>query len=432
MKRLRRTVLAASLVCLAVGARAQVDPTAPVSNTMPQTGYGFNLPTHLGTLSYALSGSEVLNAGFGGGGVYASTVLSGDMAYLSSSPSAPTSVIYTGGLDFSGLPGTSRATVFQSVAASQVYQTKSWVFVASDSFAYLPTAPTTGLSGVAGIGDVGVFPVQTGIGPTQAILTNYSSQISNGVQGSASWQMSPSLSLEGSGSWQLLHFVGGAPGLDSNQTGATFGPNYRIDARNSVGADAFYYRQTYPTYGNYVIETEGVTANFTRAWTRRLSTTFNLGPARTHGVTYAVIPQKWDLQGSAQASYSTRTTAFYAAYTRAVNAGSGIIFGGRTDGLSAGMNRPIDRNWAMSLQVSYSHTVGLTPLNNAIPRYNSTFGAVQVTHRLTDTLSAYGSYTGMGQSANNPSPLVGAAFNGINHILAVGITFAPAPLLRGR
>lgn len=431
MKRFSTTVVAASLLCLTVAARAQVDASAPVVNAMPQTDYGFHLPTHLGTLTYAVSGAETVEAGYANG-TYASTVLSGDLAYLSSSPSAPTSVVYSGGLDFSGLPGTSSVYTFQSIAASQVYQTKSWAFVASDSFSYLPGSPTTGLSGIAGVGDVGVFPVQTGIGPTQAILTNYSSEISNGTQGSASWQTTPSLSLEGSGSWQLLHFVGAAPGLDSNQIGATFGPNYRIDARNSAGADAFYSRQTYPTYGNYVIETEGVTANFSRSWTRRLSTSANFGPARTHGMTYAVIPQTWDVQGSAQVTYSSRTTGFYGAYSRAVNAGSGIIFGGRSDSISAGMNRPLERDWTLGLQLSYAHTAGLTPLNNSVPRYNSTFGAVQMTHRLTEALSAYGSYTGMAQSGNNLSPILGSAFNGVSHIFAVGITFAPAPLLRGR
>ncbi len=119
----------------------------------------------------------------------------------------------------------------------------------SDGLSFLPGAPTTGLSGVAGVGDVGVSPVQTGLGPAQDILTNYSNRISNGLNGSATWQIGPSLDLEGSASWQVLHFTGAAnPGLDSKTYSGTFGPNYRIDVRDSFGADAYYNYFSYPAF----------------------------------------------------------------------------------------------------------------------------------------------------------------------------------------
>lgn len=433
MRGLCAILLAGSVLSLPAVVQGQVDTPTPVSNTMPASDFGFNLPTHLGTLSYSVSGAELIQTGYGDGSVDESTTVSGDLAYISKSENDPFSLIYSGGAVFTTVPGNGSAETYQNVSASQVFKTKSWIFVVSDAFEYLPGSPTTGLSGVAGVGDVGVPPVQTGIGPTQAILTNYSSRISNGLQGSATWQTTASLDFEGSGSWQDLHFTGGgSPGLDTNEVGATFGPNYRIDARNSVGAEVYYSDMTYPGYSGYNIESDGVNFDYSRTWTRRVSTVVSFGPARTHGTTFAPIPVQWDLAGSAQVTYATRTTGFYGGYARSINGGSGIIFGAISDTVSAGMNRPINRDWNLGLQVSYSHNVGLVPIDGATPKYDATFGAAQVSRRLTETLSCYGSYTAISQSAQNQPAGVSAAFNGLNNIFAFGITFAPAPLIRGR
>ncbi|HXS13255.1 MAG TPA: hypothetical protein VN734_11175 [Acidobacteriaceae bacterium] len=432
MRGFRTSLLAASLLSLPAAMLGQAEPAASVSNAMPSNNFGFNLPSKIGTLSYSVTASEQIESGYSGGGVYADTSFSGNLGYLSRSENDPFSLVYSGGVSFGNVPGTSNTQFYQNVAASQVYRTRAWVFVASDSFSYLPDSPTTGLSGIAGVGDVGVLPVQTGIGPAQGILTNFSSRVANGVQGSATWQTTPSLDLEGSGSWQILKFTGDNPGYNTNDISATFGPNYRIDARNSAGASAYYSRQTYPSYRNYLIETEGVSGNYSRAWSRRLNTTLSLGPARTHGTTIAPVPSQWNLSGSASLTYATRTTGLFASYDRSVNGGSGVIFGSLSDSVTLGMNRPINRDWILGLDLGYSHNVGLTPIAGVVPSYDSVFGAAQISRRLTETLSMYGSYTAISQSAKNQSSAQLIGFNGLNHIVSIGITFAPAPLLRGR
>ncbi|HEV2577014.1 MAG TPA: hypothetical protein VGU25_07370 [Acidobacteriaceae bacterium] len=433
MRTITTSLLALSILALPATGRGQANTPAPVSNSMPQNNFGFNLPTHLGTLDYSVSGSEMLEFGSEqGSSAYASTALSGNLAYMSPSQRFPFSMIYSGGLVFTTVPGNSNTETFQDIAVSQVANFKSWVFVVSDSLSFLPGSPTTGLSGYAGVGDVGVAPVQTGIGPNQSILTNYSNRIGNGLEGSATWQATPSLDLEASGSWQVLHFTGNVDAVNTNQISATAGPSYRIDARNSVGAAAYYSDVTYPSYGEYKIETEGVNINYNRAWTRKLSTTFSFGPARTHGITTAAIPQRWNLAGSAQVSYATRTTGFYGSYDRSVNGGSGIIFGALTDSVAVGMERPINRDWNLGLQATYSRSVGLIPVNGLVPSYNSVFGGAQVSRRISESLSCYGSYTVVWQSGKNQPSALGPAFNGTNNIFGFGITFAPAPLLSGR
>ena len=433
MRGFRTSLLAASILCLPAAMLGQAEPTASVTNTMPSNNFGFNLPSKLGTLTYSLSASEQIESGFGGGsGVYAGTTLGGNLGYISKSENNPFSVVYSGGVTFGNIPGNSTAQLYQNIAASQVFRTRSWVFVASNSFSFLPNTPVSGLSGVPGVGDVGATTVQTGVGPNQTIFTNNSERISNTTQGSATWQTTASLDFEGSANYQILKFRGSNPGFNTNSWGANFGPNYRIDARNSIGASAFYSQQSYPGFQNYRIETEGATVNYNRAWTRRLSTTVALGPARTHGITTVPIPSQTFISGSASATYATRTTGLYASYNRSVNGGSGVIFGALSDSVTVGMNRPINRDWIMGLDLGYSHNVGLAPILGVTPSYDSIFGAAQVSRRLTDTLSMYASYTAVSQSAKNQQVQQFPVFNGTNNIFSIGITFAPAPLFSGR
>ena len=428
----RASLLAALLLCLPAALLGQAESTASVTNTMPSSNFGFNLPSKLGTLSYSLSGSEQIENGYGGSGIYATTTLGGNLAYLSKSENNPLSLLYSGGVSFGNQPGVSTTQFYQNVAASQVLHTRAWVFVASDSLNYLPNSPTTGLSGVAGVGDVGLFPGQGTIGPPPGILTTSSSRIYNNLEGSATWQVTPNVDLEGSGNWEVAHFTGGDLGNDSDQLSITAGPNYRIDVRNSLGVSANYSRVTYPHYDGYLIETQGVSVNYTRAWSRRLSTTFSFGPSRTYGTTIAPIPSQLNLAGSASATYATRTTGLFASYSRGVNAGSGVLFGALTDSLSAGMNRPISRDWTLGLNLGYTRSLSLAPLQSVYPSYNTVFGAAQVSRRLTESLSAYASYTAISQTEKNTGPTQTNVFNGINNVVAIGITFAPAPLLGGR
>jgi hypothetical protein len=430
MKGLRTNLLVAVLLLLPVSVIGQASSQASVTNTMPSNNFGFNLPSHLGTLSYGLSGSELLVTGYGNGSVSSNTVFSGDLAYLSKSEDDPFSLVYSGGYVYSTISGSPSSSTFQNLAGSQVVRTRSWVYVISDSFSYLPQSPTTGLSGIAGVGDIGVFPVQTGLGPSQDILTGYDRRFSNGAEGSATWQLDPSLDLEGSVSSNILHFLGSSTGLDSNEYGASLGPSYRIDARNQIGADAYYSRTTYPNYAAFEIESDGVSLNYTRAWSRRLSTTIAAGPENTHGYTVEPIPSRIYFAGSATLSYATRTTGFYADYERGVNAGSGVLYGALSDAVRAGMNRPINRDWVLGISAGFSRSVELVGSQQFSPTFKNVFGGVQISRRISESLSAYGSYTGMDQSIQN-GPGISNAFNGINQTFSVGITFAPPPLIRG-
>jgi hypothetical protein len=414
-------------------ARAQAPTTPPpISNTMPTANFGFNLPSHLGTLRYSLTASELLQLGYAKGGVSTSTAGSGNLAYLSKSENDPFSVVYSGGFIHTNVPGNSTNETFQDISFSQVYRTRSWVYVVSDGFSFLPQSPTTGLSGIAGVGDVGVPPVQTGIGPGQTILTDYGRRISNGLRGSATWQITAATALEGSAAWQVLRFVGASnPGLDTSDLDFTFGPTHRINALSSIAAHASYSRQSYPGFAGALIETEGVNFDYNRTWSRKISTSVSIGPERSHGEGFGVFPSRTDIGVGASLTYAGRNTGTYLSYSRGVSGGSGVIPGAFTDTVSIGANRPMGRSWQAGIDGSYSRSVALFEVNNRQTRIQSIFGAVQLSRRLTEDLSCYGGYTAIEQSIATPT-LTENAFSGFRNIVSFGITFSPPPLHRAQ
>src|SRR5271170_6108736 len=76
--------------------RGQATPTA--TSSVPRYNPGPSLPMIDGNLQYALTGSEIFQLGLNSGSdVTATTNLSGDVEYLSTSAAHPFSMLYAGG-----------------------------------------------------------------------------------------------------------------------------------------------------------------------------------------------------------------------------------------------------------------------------------------------------------------------------------------------
>ncbi len=376
-------------------------------------------------MTYSLSASESFLTGYNDGVNYL-TAVSGSLGYLSSSPNKPFSLVYSGGYLYSSVPGYPSSSTFQNLAASQVVTTKNWNFVIDDAVSYLPESPTTGLSGIPGVGDIGVTPVQIGDQPTQSILTNYATRVGNGLNGGFTRKFGASLSLNGSASWQILHFNNNE-GIDSSMVSASLGPSYHIDARSSASAN-FVYSYTNDKYAgySYPFQTEGIDLQYQRQLTRFFNINVMAGPQRTFGTGAAapLIPSQITVVASAALTYARRSTTASVFFSRATNAGSGVVYGALTNSIGGSVQRQFSRNWQGALTASYSQSTSLANLAGFSEDYHSTYGAAQVSRRLSRSLSAYFSYTAVTQS--EPTTIsVQPAFSGLSQTFSVGITYAP-------
>ena len=429
MRLTMKTTLVAPLVLLAIGsmAAAQAPPLAA-----PPT-FGFSLPSVEGTLTYSLSGSESFFTGYQGSGLNTTTSLSGSLGYLSSSPDKPFSLVYSGGYLYSTVPGYPGSSTFQNLAASQVYTTKNWNFVVDDAVSYLPQAPTTGLSGIPGVGDIGVITVPIGDQPTQSILTNYETRVGNGLNGGATRKINASWSVNGSASWQILHFFGNG-GIDSSEESGSVGPSYRINARSSASANVTYSYTNDTYFGNsYPFESEGITLQYQRQISRFFSISVSGGPQRTFGSgsTSSLIPSSITGIGNGSLNYTRRSTNASISYARATNSGSGVVFGALTDTVVGSVRQQFSRNWQGAITASYSQSSALANIAGTGQNFHGTYGGGQLSRRLGREFSGYVSYTAVTQSENNPG-VTQAAFNGLTQIFAVGVTYSPSAIHLGK
>ncbi len=418
-----KTYLVAPVLLLALGWRAEAQ--APPLATPPT--FGFSLPSVEGTLTYSLSASESFETGYGDGVDYL-TALSGSLGYLSSSPNKPFSLVYSGGYLYSAGAGYPSNSTYQNLAASQVWTTKNWNFVVDDAVSYLPESPTTGLSGIPGVGDIGVDPVQIGDQPTQSILTNYATRVGNGLNGGFSRKFGKNLSLNGSASWQILHFANNE-GINSSMVSASLGPTYHINARSSASADVVYTytTDTYAGY-SYSFETEGINFSYQRQVSRFFSISVSAGPQRTFGTGEAVvlIPSQTTVVGSASLNYSRRATSASVYFSRATNAGSGVVFGALTNSIGGTVRQQFSRNWQGALTASYSQSSSLSDVAGFAEDYHATYGGGQLSRRLGRSFSAYFSYTAAHQNQVD-TVITQPAFSGTSQTFSVGITYSPGP-----
>ena len=214
-----------SMLLLASAASyGQAVPTAEAS-----TGSGPGLSWIDGTVHYSLGVSQLIQDGlYGAGNVTGATNLSGSAGYASMSKDKPFSMLYAGGVLFNTGSGQGTQT-YQNIAASQGLIRGKWIFNISNSFSFLPQSPTTGYSGISGVGDLGTTPISgPSQGPAGGVLTFAANRISNTLSGSIERRLTGSTSVSGSGSWSILHFLDQQDGLNTTQISGQVGLNHRI------------------------------------------------------------------------------------------------------------------------------------------------------------------------------------------------------------
>jgi hypothetical protein len=396
-----------------------------------------------GVFHYALSASEIVQFGYyGSGEVTSSTALSGDVAYRSKSLAHPFGLVGAVGVLLPNRSGQG-VTTYENVSASQGYLTRKWVFNVEDTFTFLPESPTTGLSGVAGVGDVGVISTpEPGQGPTGGILTVSGDRFGNTLDGSVERKITPATSISGSGSWSTFRFLDSqAGGLDYTEISGVVAVNHEINQRSTASVDAVYtvfdYSGSHAGVTEPNFQTRGINVSYQRLLSRTLTVSGSIGPLWLSSSNSALIPSSLDVAGSGSLIYSRRFTRASVFYSRHVNGGSGVLPGALSDVAGFEAARTFGRDWVVSIPVAYTHSSGLTDLaalntlegNSASTTpvhevYETVYGGVQVRRRFSTNLSGYLSYTVQNQSTNYS---LGAqnALSGTSQTFGIGITFAP-------
>jgi hypothetical protein len=415
----------------AVGQALPAAEAAPIST-------GFALPTTLGSLQYSMSASQSLTWGyFGDSGAAASTNLAGDVAYLSNSKQHPFSMVFSGGYSFS--ESAQASYTFLNLGFSQVANFGRWNLVLSDNVSYLPGTPTTGLSGIPGLGDLGVNPVQIGGDTGQGVLTSFSSRVANSAAASVQRQLTGKTSLSASGSYSLTRFLSSSSnsassssaGLDSSSASGGAGINHQIDARNTYGGNYAYTRFGYSgnTFGLAAPDFASQTASamFSHQFTRKLAFSVSAGPQWT---TTAGSPAGISVFADTSANYNGKNYGTSLAFLRSTNNGFGSTAGAVSSSVMFSASRRFALVWNCALSSGYTHSSALPFAGVAPYAVNTTVEAIQVSRAIVRNLSTYASYTLQNQSNSGSSAI--NVFSGRSQTVGFGITYSPSSLHLGR
>ncbi len=423
--RLRFGVMLLAMEVVAAGAAAHAQ--AVPAQTASPLYTPFSIPRVNGTLQYSISGSGGKTFGYdGSNGSNTFGGLSGNLAFVAPSVRYPFSTVYSGGVSYNSAGGTS--PFFQNLSLSQGINTAKWRFNVSDSISYLPYTATTGLSGIPGVGDLGV---STGTDAVQQPLTGSAARVNNTASATAGRRLTGKTSLSGSAFYSIQRFLDDSSAIESDSLNGGGSLSHRLDARTSITGSYFYSRFTYADQPEE-FTSQGATFTYTRQLTRHLNLSLGAGPqfiGATAGgnaiYTYSADTHLTYTGSSASAS------SLSASYVRATTSGFGTGFGAENDSFSLSGTRRITRSVQPSAQVSFTRSVGLSPVAGAALETDTFVAGTQLSRALNRVFSVYGSYTAEHQTYSG-------SFQGINPIsglvqtLAFGVTYSPASLHVGR
>lgn len=419
-------LLFSAVGCPVFRASGQVVPST--SGAVPNVG--FHIPRLPGSLSYSLNASELISTGFYNSGTSLSTNFGGDLAYTSASVAHPFSAVYSGGvlLQNSGQP----TTVYQNLSLSQLLKTKNWTFDVQDGVSYLPESPVGGLSGIPGVGDLGVDPII--VGPTAGIgiLTDYGPRVSNTASGTASRLIGAHLSAQASAYYAVQRFVGdnASLGVDNNALGGSGGVSYHFNQLSALTVNYNYSSFTYPG-STYSYTVQGATIDYSRQWTRKLTTDVYVGPQHISSSSSFNLPSSTQISAGATVGYAARTLFYSASYSRGADNGSGVIPGSFSDNVVGGVHRQFGRDWNVSGSLGWSRNTTLASLETYTFDSDSVFVSGQVSRRLGRRFAGFANYTVEHQNTSGNAPVMNA-FTGVYQTFAFGISFTPGTISLGK
>lgn len=428
------------LVGLAISSGSSASAQAlPAAEAAP-ISTGFALPTSLGSLQYAVTASQSLSWGYySGSGPAASTNFSGDLAYLSNSERHPFSLIFSGGHSFGELGEPSYN--FVSVGFSQIANIGKWNFVLADNVSYLPGTAASGLSGVPGIGDLGVSPIQVGGDATQGVLTNFSDRVSNTVAGSVSRQLTGKTSLNAAGSYSTIRFIdntltssyGSSAGLDSDSITGQGGITHQLDARNSFGGSYSYSTYIYSN-NNFGVSAPGFSSQsasgvYSHRFSPRLSINVSAGPQWTTIQTSTSV-RSTSIFVDASAAYAGKSATGTFTFVRSTNNGFGALGGALSSGAIFSVGRKFGVVWNASANSTYTRTSSLPAPGIGSFSSDTYIESIQLARAISRSLSGFASYTYQNQAASGGGAI--NVYSGSSQILGFGITYSPSAFHLGR
>lgn len=307
---------------------------------------------------------------------------------------------------------------FHTLNFSQAFDVNRWSFLLANDLNYSSQSTYgTGIPGAANIVSNPGEHIISPLVPAQDIFTFNNPRLSDTSVGQAQYRFSRRNSMTASVSYGLLHYLESSQ-MDNRQMGVSLGFDRKLSILSTLALKYSYQHFSYESLGP-AMNTHAPQLMYERQFSSRMSAQISLGPEL---VSYAVAGPNGFLRrtsvlgsGSASLSYQTRPFGMTLNYSRAVNGGSGVMNGGRSDTVSGSLSRGFGRQWHTAFSGGYTRTSGITQAT----KVNSRFAGTQVSRNLGRSLTLDFSYTMQSQS-NGAVRRDLPGFSGIRHVFGIG------------
>ena len=372
MKQLASFVIA--FCCLGSSALAQVSASATAQGVAPaQRGF-----------QYAFRYSEGVQTRTAIDTIQTSNV-SGSVAYANADKKMPFTMEYAGGYTWNLSGPDYQSGQFHRMDLTQGFVYRRWKFNLADDVAYLPQSPTTGFSGIPGIGEIIGAP-NPNPSTSQTILTVNTHVLDNNAQGSLEHTLNYSTSLRIGGVSDVLHYPDGN-GIDTRNTTAGLMFLRRLTGRTSIDGGYKFVQYEYPGT-NLTIRTQTGLAELHHLFTRNLSVNLQGGPQWINSTVSSAVPAKLTYAANASMTYVKKRTSLGGSYIHDSNGGSGYLLGGIVDDAEGNFQHHFGQFMTLGITGGYDRTVAL----GNYERITGGFGAVQGTWQL-GRLILFANYT---------------------------------------
>lgn len=344
------------------------------------------------------------------------SVVSGNVSYSNRPINKPFSMAYAGGYTWTLSGPNYPGGQFHRLFLSQGFNFHRWKFVADNDVAYLPQTPTSGFSGIPGIGEV--IGSATPPSSTNLSILAFNTHVLNN---SASVQLEHTLNYATTatigGNSDLVYFPNN-DGINSRSVTANGQITRRLNARASFGGQYAFTQFEFPGTSVLIYTHTGL-VGLDRRITRNLTVIAYAGPQWIESTASTLVPTQIGYAANASASYTKRFTTLSATYDHGTNGGSGYLIGGTLDDVEGNLLRQITPNVSLGFNGGYQRTASF----NSSGVTNAAFGATQATWQVGRSLIVFANYTGRGQTSSSQLP--GNVLNNTVHFISFGFGFSP-------
>lgn len=324
--------------------------------------------------------------------------VSGSVAYANANKEKPFTMEYAGGYTWNLAGPDYQSGQFHRMDLTQGFAYRRWKLSLRDDVAYLPQSPTTGFSGIPGIGEIIGAP-NPNPSTSQTILTVNTHVLNNNAQGTLEHTLNYSTTLSFGGNSNLLHYPDGN-GTETRGTTADAMLLRRLSGRTSILGNYLFSQYEYPG-SPLTIHTQTGLAGLRHLFTRNLSVNLQGGPLWVNSTVSSAVPAKLTYAANASVIYVKKRTSLGGTYLHTSNGGSGYLLGAIIDDAEGNFQHHFGESVILGLTGGYNRTAALNDFGAT--KITGAFGAVQGTW-LLGRLIVFANYTGTGQSTNSTQP----------------------------